>query len=47
VTNAQEWDRYLADFANRIQAPSEVAVRRSSISGQSRIALSYHLLVLR
>lgn len=27
VANAQEWDRYLADFAKRIQAPLEVAVK--------------------
>ena len=27
VANAQEWDRYLADFAKRIQAPLEVGVK--------------------
>jgi hypothetical protein len=27
VANAPEWDRYLADFVKRIQAPLEVAIK--------------------
>jgi hypothetical protein len=44
VTNAQEWDRYLADFAKRTEAPSEAQM--AAIANQTapiaRQALFFH-----